>query len=106
MENEAKYVTVKTGLTFKTFIIMLTLNVIVSASFIYFYDQKFAVKIKAFDMRGYMVDQKKQFFSGKVTEEELFKSLDRVDEILSQESKNTLILSRDAVLRNAQFIKP
>jgi hypothetical protein len=78
----------------------------VSAGTVCVYDRLFGVRIKAFDIRGYMADQKKRFYAGKITEEELLNSLDRVEEVLNRESRNTLILNGDAVIRNGQFIKP
>ena len=82
------------------------MNVLVSAGTVYVYDRFFGVRIKAFDIRGYMAEQKKRFYAGKITDEELLSSLDRVEEVLNRESRNTLILNGDAVIRNGQFINP
>jgi hypothetical protein len=91
---------------FKTGLFLLVLNLFVSAATVCVYDRYFAQKVVAFDIRGYMADQKKLFYAGKITEEELLKSLDRLDDFLRFESGNTLILNGDAVIKNAKFIKP
>jgi hypothetical protein len=91
---------------FKTVLFLLLLNVLVSMTTIYVYDRSFAQKVVAFDIRGYMADQKKLFYAGKITEDELLKSLDTLDDFLRRESRNTLILNGDAVVKNAKFIKP
>ncbi len=94
------------GLTLKPVFLFFLINVLVTAASIYIYDRYFAQKIVAFDRNGYREQQKKLFFAGKITEDELFLSLDRVEEIMRQESGNTVILNAEAVIRNGKFIKP
>ncbi len=94
------------GLSFRSVLIVLLLNVLVSSVSVYVYDRFFSLKVVAFDVRGYMAGQKKLFYEGKITEEELLGGLDRLDAILKQENKNTLILNGDAVIKNAKFIQP
>lgn len=93
-------------LIFKRALFLLVLNLAVSTSTIFIYHQYFAQKVVAFDIRGYMADQKKLFYAGKITEDELLKSLDKLDDFLRLESGNTVILNGDAVIKNAKFIKP
>jgi hypothetical protein len=85
--------------------IIVTLSLLTSIGTVYIYDQYLDQKIVAFDIRGYMADQKKLFYAGKITEEELLSSLDRLDEFLKKESKKTIILNGDAVIKNAKFLK-
>lgn len=94
------------GLTFKNVMLFIILNLLVSIASIFVYDHFFSQKVMAFDISGYMAEQKRLFFAGKITEEELLKSLDRVDERLRQESKKTLILNGNAVIKNGKYIKP
>ncbi len=96
----------KTHFSIRIVLVAILLNILASGGTVYIYDRVFGVKIKAFDIRGYMAEQKKRFYAGKITEEELLNSLDRVEEVLNRESRNTLILNGDAVIRNGQFIKP
>jgi hypothetical protein len=84
----------------------ILLNLIVSATTVFIYDQYFAQKVVVFDRNGYRDQQKKLFFAGKITEEELFMSLDRVEELMRRENANTVILNAEAVIRNGKFIKP
>jgi hypothetical protein len=92
--------------SFKMGLFLLMLNVLVSTTTVYVYDRYFVQKVVAFDIRGYMADQKKLFYAGRITEDELLKSLDKLDDFLRLESRNTLILNGDAVIKNAKFIKP
>ena len=103
MENNKEK---RPGLTFKSVMWIILLNLFVSIASICVYDRFFSQKVMAFDISGYMAEQKRLFFAGKITEEELLKSLDRVDERLRQESKNTLILNGNAIIKNGQYIKP
>jgi hypothetical protein len=94
------------GLTFQSLMLILLLNFLVSIVSISVYDRFFSQKVMAFDIGGYMAEQKRLFFAGKITEEELLRTLDRVDERLRQESKRTLILNGSAVIKNGKYIKP
>ena len=90
----------------KAMIVILLINAVVSTATVYVYDRYFALKIKAFDMRGFMARQKTEFYGGKITEDELLGSLNRLDDMLKKEKKNTVILNSDAVMKNGQFIQP
>jgi len=94
------------GLTFKNVMMILLLNILMTIASISVYDHFFSQKVMAFDISGYMAEQKRLFFAGKITEEELLRTLDRVDERLRQESKRTLILNGSAVIKNGKYIKP
>jgi hypothetical protein len=96
----------RTSVSFRSGIYILMLNVIISASALFVYDRFFAQKIVVFDRNGYREQQKRLFFAGKISESELFLSLDRVDEIMGREYGNTVILNAEAVIRNARQIKP
>jgi hypothetical protein len=103
MENNKEK---RSGLTFKSVMLIILLNLLVSIASICVYDRLFSQKVMAFDISGYMAEQKRLFFAGKITEEELLKSLDRVDQRLRQESKKTLILNGNSIIKNGQYIKP
>ncbi len=103
MENNQEK---RPGLTLKSLMLILLLNILISFVSISVYDRFFSQKVMAFDISGYMAEQKRLFFSGKITEEELLRTLDRVDERLRQESKRTLILNGSAVIKNGKYIKP
>lgn len=93
-------------LTFNGVMLIILLNLLMSIASICVYDRFFSQKVMAFDISGYMAEQKRLFFAGKITEEELLRTLDRVDERLRQESKRTLILNGSAVIKNGKYIKP
>ncbi len=92
------------GLTLKSLAVIVLLNVGVSATTMYVYDRWFALKVATFDIKGYLAGQKKLFYQGKITEEEMFEGLDRVDATLRKEPSNTVIFNGEAVIRNAKPI--
>ena len=109
MEDRVEYKAAPArGLTFKSLIVVILLNVIVSAASLYVYNRWFAprvaLKIKVFDLKGYLASQKKLFYEGKITEDDLYSGLDRVDAVLKSQSPNTIILNSEAVLGNAETI--
>ena len=107
MEDSPEYkATLQTGFTFKSFLLIVLVNIIMSSASLYVYDRYFAQKVVAFDIKGYIAEQKRLFYKGKITEDELLGGLDKVDAFLTKESKNTLILNGEAVIKNAKFIKP
>lgn len=65
------------------------------------YDAFFAQKIAVLDMQGFLAGQKKLLAEGKITGDELIKSLDRVEVAINKAPKNTMVILKDVVLRNA-----
>jgi hypothetical protein len=110
MEDSPEYKATPKSKKWRFLLLMVLVNVLVSTGSVYVYDRYFAVHVVAFDITGYVMNQKKAFFKKEITEDELYKSLDRVDFLLNsyveKRGKNTLILNGNAVIKNAKFIKP
>lgn len=89
-------------------VIRLLLSIAVSAASIYIYDQYFAQKVVMIDILGYVDQQKQLYLSGKISEEEWRAIPDDIDRAMNKEikaHKNTVILIKDAVIRNARKIE-
>ncbi len=89
-------------------VIRLLLSVVVSVASIYIYDQYFAQKVVMIDILGYVDEQKQLYLSGKISEEEWRAIPDDIDRAMNREikaHKNTVILIKDAVIRNARKIE-
>lgn len=107
MEDRVEYrATMKSLSTMRLVALIVLISMLASTASLIIYDRFFALKIVAFDITGFITSQKKQFYEGKITETELLRSLDEVDELLNRENKTTLILNSNAVIRNAKLIKP
>ena len=83
--------------------ITLCLSLASSIGSVAIYDAFFAQKIAVLDMQGFLAGQKKLLAEGKITGDELIKSLDRVETAIDKAPKNTMVILKDVVLRNAAF---
>jgi hypothetical protein len=100
MTREGQNVKPTTGVL----IMLLILNIAISIICLYVYDQYFARKVAVIDIRGYMMDRKNLFLSGKMSEKEFTASVDNIEKALKQTNKRTVVLLGDAVVRNAEKI--
>ncbi len=70
------------------------------------YDHWYAQKVVAVDIKGYIAQQRDNYLAGKLSDEELRKSFDRLEAVITSIPKNRVIIMGDAVVRNAETVKP
>lgn len=70
------------------------------------YDHWYAQKVVAVDIKGYIAQQRDNYLAGKLSDEELRKSFDRLEAVITAIPKNRVIIMGDAVVRNAETVKP
>lgn len=70
------------------------------------YDRWYAQKVVAVDIKGYIAQQRDNYLAGKLSDEELRKSFDRLEAVITAIPKNRVIIMGDAVVRNAETLKP
>jgi len=70
------------------------------------YDRWFAQKVVAVDIKGYISQQRDDYLAGKLNDDELKKSFDRLENVITAIPKNRVIIMGDAVVRNAETVKP
>ena len=70
------------------------------------YDRWFAQKVVAVDIKGYIAQQRDNYLAGKLNDDELKKSFDRLENVITAIPKNRVIIMGDAVVRNAETVKP
>ena len=85
----------------KILVLSLCLNIVCSIGTVASYDAFFAQKVAVLDLQGFLAKQRVLLADGKITGEELVKSLDQVEVAMNKVSKNTLVILKDVVLRNA-----
>ena len=90
---------------FKYFIATVFVSLVISLSCVAGYHYYFAPQIVAIDIKGYIKDQRDMFLAGKIDKAELKKSFDKLDTVVTGLPKNNVVLSRDAVIRNAKVIE-
>ncbi len=86
--------------------ICLLVALITSFSSVYSYDRWYAQKIVAVDIKGYIAQQRDNYMAGKLTDEELKRSFDHLENIVVAIPKNRVVIMGDAVVRNVETIKP
>lgn len=91
------------GIGFTTTIILILLisfiaTIVFSGIFIYYYHKKYALKIIAVDLAGFVESQKESFVSGKVNEKWLTEKREELTQYLKKVPENTLLLTSDVVL--------
>ena len=70
------------------------------------YDHWYAQKIVAVDIKGYIAQQRDNYLAGKLNDDELKRSFDRLETVITAIPKNRVIIMGDAVVRNAETVKP
>ena len=87
------------------FFITVLLCAIVSLSTVIIYDRYFAQKIVSIDIRSYMDEQRSQYLAGKISNEQLEKNINYIQQVISALPNNNVVLMGDAVVKNAKIIK-
>lgn len=86
--------------------ICLVVSLGASLATIAVYDHWYAQKVVAVDIKGYIAQQRDNYLAGKLNDDELRKSFDRLEAVITAIPKNRVIIMGDAVVRNAETVKP
>ena len=70
------------------------------------YDRWYAQKVVAVDIKGYIAQQRDNYLAGKLNDEELKRSFDRLESVITTIPKNRVVIMGDAVVRNAETVNP
>ncbi|MDD2736676.1 MAG: hypothetical protein PHF56_22315 [Desulfuromonadaceae bacterium] len=70
------------------------------------YDRWYAQKVVAVDIKGYIAQQRDNYLAGKLNDDELKRSFDRLETVITAIPKNRVIIMGDAVVRNAETVTP
>lgn len=84
----------------------LAVSIVASLAAIAGYDRWFAQKVVAVDIKGYIAQQRDSYLAGKLNDDELKRSFDRLESVITAIPKNRVIIMGDAVVRNAETVKP
>lgn len=94
------------GIPVKLISAVLFLCLSVSAISLYLYDRYRATRIVSVDLDGYISEQKERFIAGEITEEKLTENMNRLKEAVDRIPGNTVVLTADVVVKNAEIITP
>ena len=70
------------------------------------YDRWYAQKIVAVDIKGYIARQRESYLAGTMTDDDLKKSFDRLESVITAIPRNRVVIMGDAVVRNAETVNP
>lgn len=87
-------------------LITLVISLLISLASIFIYDRFFVQKIVAVDVKGYIAEQRDLYLSGKINDEQLKANIDRMEKVVGDIPKNKVVIMGDAVIKNAEVIKP
>ncbi|MEW6418628.1 MAG: hypothetical protein AB1480_10970 [Nitrospirota bacterium] len=87
-------------------LLTLLISLLMSLASILVYDRFFVQKIVAFDIKGYIAEQRELYISGKINEEQLKANIDKMEKAVMSIPKNKVIIMGDAVIRNAEVVRP
>jgi len=84
----------------------LVVSTVTSIITLFSYDHWYAQKVVAVDIKGYIEAQRENYLAGKMSDDDLRKSFDRLEAVVTAIPKNRVVIMGDAVVRNAETIKP
>lgn len=87
-------------------ILCVLVSVASSIATIAAYDSWYAQKLVAVDIKGYISDQRDKYIAGKLTDDELKRSFDKLEQVVTAIPKNKAVLMGDLVVRNVEVVKP
>lgn len=91
---------------FQCVIISLIVSLAVVTGAIYLYDENFAQKVVAVDLKSFLQEQKDDYLDGKITEEDMNRRMDELEVFVDQIPKNHSVILGDVVVRNIKVLKP
>ena len=83
----------------------LLISLAASAATLFAYDRWYVQKIVAVDMKGYITLQRYKYQDGKINDEDLRKSFDRLEQMMTTIPKNKVAIMGDTAIRNAEVFK-
>ena len=81
---------------------VLLIALAVTCITLFAYDRWFALRVVAFDLKGYLRTQKALLANGEITEAQWQQGLDRLEQVFREQSPNRTILLKEVVLKNGR----
>ncbi len=82
------------------------ISIITSIASVFVYDRLFATHIMAVDIKGYLATQRDLYLAGKIDDNQLANSLDKLELFVNTLPKNKKIIMGDVAVRNIDVVKP
>ena len=85
--------------------VCLLVSLVSSTATLFCYDHWLAQKIVAVDMKGYITLQRYKYKDGKINDEDLRKTFDKLELMMNSIPKNRVVIMADTAIRNAEVFK-
>ena len=79
---------------------VVVIALVVAGITLFAYDRWFALRVVAFDLKGYLRTQKALLASGEITEAQWQQGLERLEQVFREQPPNHTILLKEVVLKN------
>jgi hypothetical protein len=86
-------------------LIIVCLIALSSTASVFLYDRFYAPRLVAFDLQGYLSNQRAAMLKNQLTEKELGNNLDTLKVKLDNIPSNKAVITADVVLRNIEVLK-
>ena len=81
---------------------VLLIALVVAGINLFAYDRRFAPRMVAFDLKGYLRTQQALLANGEITEAQWQQGLDRLEQVFREQPPNHTILLKEVVLKNGR----
>ena len=96
---------IKDPAVYRWFLTVLV-SVTISVLSIFVYDRFFIQKVVSLDVKGFIAEQRDLYLSGKISDEQFRANLDRLEAKVKSIPKSQVVIMGDAVVKNAEVVKP
>lgn len=96
----------KKGFRLPAWLFTTLVSILMSALSIFVYDRFFTQKVVSLDIKGYIAEQRDLYLSGKINDEQFRANIDKLEAKVKSVPKNRVVIMGDAVVKNAEVIKP
>ena len=81
---------------------VLLIALVVAGIALFAYDRWFALRVVAFDLKGYLRTQQALLANGEITEAQWQQGLDQLEQVFRAQPHNRTILLKEVVLKNGR----
>ena len=96
---------IKDPAVYRWFLTVLV-SVTISVLSIFVYDRFFIQKVVSLDVKGFIAEQRDLYLSGKISDEQFRANIDRLEARVKSIPRNRVVIMGDAVIKNAEVIRP
>ena len=106
MSLEIKEIPQKKGFAVPGWLLTALVSLVVSVLSIFVYDHFFIKKIVSLDIKGYIAEQRDLYLAGKINDEQFRANIDKLEARVKSIPSNQVVIMGDAVVKNAEIVKP